>query len=91
MERSGSQLPVGPADLLSGSPIAPLGEPAVATPVESPCVSTCRIDPAAAICTGCGRTLEEIACWSTGTSHWRAEVMTALAGRLADLKPRAGR
>jgi uncharacterized protein len=31
----------------------------------SPCVSTCRIDPASGWCDGCLRTLDEIAAWGT--------------------------
>ncbi|WP_051116684.1 DUF1289 domain-containing protein [Sphingomonas sp. PAMC 26617] len=52
--------------------------------IVSPCVAQCRIDPANALCTGCGRTLDEIVRWSTGTDTWRAEVMAGLAKRLSD-------
>lgn len=29
----------------------------------SPCIGVCRIDPASGLCTGCARTLQEIADW----------------------------
>lgn len=32
--------------------------------VASPCISVCRMDEASGLCTGCLRTLDEIACWS---------------------------
>ena len=32
--------------------------------VPSPCVSICRIDEATGLCSGCLRTLDEIAAWS---------------------------
>ena len=33
-------------------------------PVPSPCINVCRIDPGSGLCTGCRRTLDEIAAWS---------------------------
>jgi len=33
-------------------------------PVPSPCVNICRMDDATGVCTGCLRTLDEIAVWS---------------------------
>ena len=35
------------------------------TPVPSPCVNICKIDPDTGACHGCRRTLDEIAAWST--------------------------
>ena len=37
------------------------------SPVPSPCVSVCRIDPASGLCVGCLRTLDEIAAWGSLT------------------------
>ena len=34
-------------------------------PVQSPCISVCRMDAASGWCLGCLRTLDEIALWST--------------------------
>ncbi|MDD7909067.1 MULTISPECIES: DUF1289 domain-containing protein [Pseudovibrio] len=33
--------------------------------VESPCIKVCQIDRPTGLCTGCLRTLEEIATWSS--------------------------
>ena len=62
---------------------------APATPIASPCVSLCRIDPSTTTCSGCGRTLDEIAHWSTGSDEWRAAIMAALPARRAMLPGRA--
>lgn len=35
--------------------------------VPSPCVGVCRMDEATGHCTGCWRTLDEIARWSTAS------------------------
>lgn len=53
--------------------------------VPSPCVSVCRMDAASGLCTGCLRTLDEIAGWSRLEDAckrrvWRAiELRTRLA------------
>jgi hypothetical protein len=40
---------------------------------ESPCIKICTLDAAAGVCTGCLRTLAEIASWTAMTSaeQWR--------------------
>ena len=48
--------------------------------IDSPCINICEID-AAGLCTGCARTLDEIARWGSETPQWRAAVMAALPGR----------
>ncbi|MEP7004836.1 MAG: DUF1289 domain-containing protein [Sphingomonas bacterium] len=50
--------------------------------IESPCVNICAIDDATGWCTGCGRTIDEIAGWSGGSSAWRREVMASLPERM---------
>jgi uncharacterized protein len=32
---------------------------------QSPCINVCQLDASGRICVGCGRTIEEIAAWST--------------------------
>lgn len=49
--------------------------------MESPCVKICVIDPLAKRCTGCQRTLEEIARWSSMTSTERRRIMAELPAR----------
>ena len=51
--------------------------------IQSPCVSVCLVDPATRQCTGCYRTLKEIARWSRFTAEARAGVMNELPARKA--------
>lgn len=54
--------------------------------IESPCVNICMLDPARKRCVGCGRTIDEIARWSTMTAAERNRVMSELPARLAASK-----
>ena len=54
-------------------------EPAIVTP----CNRICVVDPRTGLCTGCGRSLDEIACWSGYSDAERTRVMTQLPVRLA--------
>jgi len=54
--------------------------------MESPCVGVCSLDADRGLCTGCARTIDEIAGWSSGTPEWRRSVMAALPARRAALK-----
>jgi hypothetical protein len=51
------------------------------TPIPSPCIKVCELDPATSVCRGCKRTLDEIARWGIMTPEERARVMAELAGR----------
>jgi predicted Fe-S protein YdhL (DUF1289 family) len=53
-----------------------------ATPVPSPCVSICRMNPDSGWCEGCGRTIDEIARWSSMSDDARRAVWAQLARRL---------
>lgn len=53
--------------------------------IETPCIRICTLDPASGICIGCGRTLDEIARWSSLTSAERYEIMRELPRRLAGI------
>jgi predicted Fe-S protein YdhL (DUF1289 family) len=53
------------------------------TPIVSPCIQVCAIDAAIGLCTGCGRTLDEIARWSSLTDQERARIMRVLQERTA--------
>ena len=48
----------------------------------SPCIKVCVIDKASGFCTGCGRTLDEIARWGGMSESERARVMAQLAERM---------
>ncbi len=51
--------------------------------IQSPCIDICTIDPRTQLCMGCGRTLDEVAAWSTIGEARRAQVMQALPARMA--------
>jgi uncharacterized protein len=50
--------------------------------METPCNKICIIDPASALCRGCGRTGDEIARWSGMTGDERRAIMTTLPARM---------
>jgi predicted Fe-S protein YdhL (DUF1289 family) len=51
--------------------------------VETPCNKICTLDAAARHCLGCGRSVDEIARWSTMSVAERARIMRELPARLA--------
>jgi predicted Fe-S protein YdhL (DUF1289 family) len=50
----------------------------------SPCISVCRLDPATRICIGCGRTIAEIAAWSSLSDAERAAIVRRLKDSAAE-------
>lgn len=61
--------------------------------VETPCVKVCRILEGGNVCRGCGRTLDEIARWTSMSHEERRSIMAGLAERLrqADIQDTASR
>jgi predicted Fe-S protein YdhL (DUF1289 family) len=53
--------------------------------ISSPCNRVCVVHPAARICVGCGRSLDEIAGWIALSEGERAAIMVQLPARLAAL------
>jgi uncharacterized protein len=51
--------------------------------IETPCIRVCVVHPAARLCIGCGRSLDEIAGWITLTDDERSRIMAHLPSRLA--------
>ena len=64
-------------------------QPVSATPdaVPSPCISVCAMDAAGALCTGCFRTLDEIAAWGMLDADGKRAVLAALPARRAAAVP----
>ena len=60
---------------------------AMPSPVQSPCISVCRIDASSGLCTGCLRTLDEIAAWSVLDDEAKRAVWRAIAVRRANGEP----
>ncbi|HSG36203.1 MAG TPA: DUF1289 domain-containing protein [Paracoccaceae bacterium] len=58
--------------------------------VESPCVKICVVHPAARLCTGCYRSIDEIGSWGRMTPEERRAVMAELPSRAGLLKQRRG-
>jgi len=58
--------------------------------IESPCVRICVVHPEARICTGCYRSMDEIARWSRMTPDERRAVMADLPDRAGSLTKRRG-
>ncbi|MEO8651770.1 MAG: DUF1289 domain-containing protein [Hyphomicrobiaceae bacterium] len=50
--------------------------------MESPCIQVCVVDVKSGLCSGCGRTLAEIASWSSLTPAERLKIMDGLPTRL---------
>jgi predicted Fe-S protein YdhL (DUF1289 family) len=59
--------------------------------VPSPCVSVCAMDERSGLCTGCHRTLEEIAAWSVMDDVAKRAVLAAAAARRGSAAPCDGR
>jgi predicted Fe-S protein YdhL (DUF1289 family) len=59
--------------------------------IESPCVKVCAIDATTGWCLGCGRSMAEIASWSTLPTEQRRAVMGELAGRKEQIMDRERR
>lgn len=59
--------------------------PVAGGPVPSPCVSVCVIDERSGLCTGCQRTLDEIAMWSVLDDEDRRGVWAQIGLRRAAL------
>lgn len=51
------------------------------TSVASPCIKICQIDPQSNLCTGCLRTLDEIATWSVMNDEEKRRTMAAVEWR----------
>jgi predicted Fe-S protein YdhL (DUF1289 family) len=58
--------------------------------VQSPCIKICVIHPEARLCTGCLRSLDEIAMWSKLTNDERNAVMAELPTRTGQITKRRG-
>jgi len=55
-------------------------------PVPSPCISVCSMDATRGLCSGCLRTLDEIAAWSTLDDAAKLAVWRRLAARRVEAR-----
>ena len=51
----------------------------------SPCTQVCEIESVSGYCTGCGRTLDEIAEWGSACPVRQQAILDALADRFAQV------
>ncbi len=58
---------------------------------SSPCTTICQLDTTLGICTGCGRTLDEIAEWGNATAERQCAIIEGLADRMSRLNPKQPR
>lgn len=58
--------------------------------METPCIKVCVIDQSTGLCTGCARTLGEIAEWSAFTPAERQRIMRELPVRRARMSASGG-
>jgi len=52
--------------------------------LRSPCIKVCAIDGRTGLCVGCGRSLKEIAGWSSFTPAERDTILLSLPNRKAN-------
>jgi uncharacterized protein len=58
--------------------------------IESPCIKVCMVHPETRLCTGCGRSVDEIAAWSRLTPEARRAIIEDLPNREPAPKRRRG-
>ena len=63
------------------------GEPP-ADDVPSPCISVCVLDEGGRMCTGCFRTLDEIASWGTLDAAAKRRILAELPSRESSRRTR---
>ena len=51
------------------------------SPVPSPCISVCKMNPVTGWCEGCQRTIDEIAGWSRMSDDAKRDVWAEVARR----------
>lgn len=55
--------------------------------VESPCRKLCALDPATRVCTGCGRSLDEIARWGGMSDDEKRAVLRRIGAVAGSVEP----
>ena len=56
--------------------------------MPSPCISVCVLDADGVLCTGCFRTLDEIAAWGTLDADAKRRILAELPAREASRRTR---
>ena len=58
--------------------------------IASPCINVCKMDERTGLCSGCLRTIDEIARWSSIDDSRRLGILAAVAKRRQEPDPREG-
>lgn len=58
--------------------------------VASPCINVCKMDTHTALCSGCLRTLAEIAAWGGSDDAQRLSILAAVEKRRVEHDPWGG-
>ncbi|MEC9251326.1 MAG: DUF1289 domain-containing protein [Pseudomonadota bacterium] len=53
----------------------------MSTPIKTPCVKVCFVDPKEGLCVGCFRTMEELGRWTRYSDRERELIMAELPNR----------
>lgn len=59
--------------------------PELQTPVPSPCINVCQMDPATGLCRGCMRTIDEIVAWGRADDDYKRAVWVDIRRREAEI------
>ena len=58
--------------------------------VVSPCINVCKMDADSGLCSGCFRTIDEIAAWARASDAARLGILAAIARRRQEHDPWEG-
>ncbi len=58
--------------------------------IASPCINVCKMDEQTGLCSGCLRTIDEIARWSSTDDSRRLSILAAVAKRRQEHDPWEG-
>ena len=58
-----------------------MSSPLSSASIPSPCINVCRMDPLSQLCSGCFRSLEEIAGWAAAGNAERVAILARVTGR----------
>lgn len=53
----------------------------MSTPIKTPCVKVCFVDPKEGLCVGCFRTMEELGRWTRYSDQERDDILEQLPAR----------
>ena len=62
------------------------GAPELQSPVPSPCINVCQMEPATGLCRGCLRTIDEIVAWGSAGDDAKRAVWAEIRRREAGIE-----